>query len=82
MSALPVTGVQPCALEQAGHERQPLSPDVGLACEEVEHWVGTAADEGYGRGDSTASVTYFSQAGGWGSEQSILLDTKDRKKHW
>lgn len=61
LSALPVSRVQPRALKQAGHERQALSLDVRLSGEEVEHRVGTAADEGYGGGDGTTPVPYFAQ---------------------
>lgn len=59
LSALSVSRVQPCALKQAGHEIKPLSSNVGLSSKEVEYWVGTAAHKGYGRGDSTAALPYF-----------------------
>lgn len=54
-------GVQTCALEQASHEGQPLPSDVGLSGEEVEHRIGTAADEGDGGGNCSTPFPYLTQ---------------------
>lgn len=48
LPALSGARVQARALKQASHERQPLPTNVRLSCEEVQHRVHTAADEGDG----------------------------------
>lgn len=62
LSALPGCQVQPRALKQPGHEGHPLSPDIRLSREEVQHRVDTAAHEGYRRCDDPAALPYFIQS--------------------